>query len=217
MIRVMIVDDHDIVREGLKMLLSLSSDIMVVAEASNGKEALDALALMSVDVVLTDVKMPIMDGLETTKTIKKLYPEVKVIILTTFNDDSYIFDGLKNGANGYVLKDIKSDDIIKGIKTVYNGNALLQPEVAAKVVKELGSVKTTVSPMSKTTHLADTLTPREMEIAKLIAHGKSNRDISKLLYITEGTVRNHITNILSKLELKGRTQIAIYIGNNGIK
>lgn len=217
MIKVMIADDHDIVREGLKMLLSLSSDISVVAEVSNGKEALDALALQPVDVVLTDVKMSVIDGLKTTKTIKELYPDVKVIILTTFNDDSYIIDGLRNGASGYILKDIKSDDLIKGIKTVYDGNALLQPEIATKVVKELGFARLSTIPKPCTAHLIDKLTPREIEITNLIAQGKSNRDISKLLYITEGTVRNHVTNILVKLELRDRTQIALYISSSGLK
>lgn len=135
MIRVMIVDDQALIREGLKMMLSICSDIEVVGEAVNGREAIDKLKKISADIVLMDIRMPVMNGVEAVKIIKEMYIKTKVIILTTFNEDEYIFEGLKNGADGYILKDVKSDEIIKSIKTVYSGNIMLHPEVATKVVK----------------------------------------------------------------------------------
>lgn len=210
MIRVLIVDDQNLIREGLQMLLSLCHDIEVIGEAANGKEALQIVETKRPDIVLMDIRMPIMDGVEATKLINEKYPDVKVIILTTFNEDEYIFEGLKNGAKGYILKDVKSDEVIKGIKTVYEGNVLLQPEIATKVVKVFNSINRDRE-MDIMEGKVEKLTPRETEIAKLVAKGLSNKDISKKLFITEGTVKNHITRILGKLELRDRTQLAIYI------
>lgn len=215
MIKVMIVDDQALIREGLQMILSLYNDIDIVGEAFNGQHALDIIKNINPDVVLMDIRMPIMDGVEATKIIKEKYPHIKVIILTTFNEDEYIFEGLKNGADGYILKDIKSEEIVKAIKEAYKGNVLLQPEVAKKVVKSFNNLNKN----NKTTKQAEfeellkDLTQREIEIAKLIAEGKSNKEISRELFITEGTVKNHLTKILNKLELKNRTQLALLINN----
>lgn len=213
MIRVMIVDDQALIREGLKMILSICSDIEVIGEASNGREAVEKLKEFIPDIILMDIRMPVMDGVEAARLIKERYKCIKIIILTTFNEDEYIFEALKNGADGYILKDVKSDEIIKGIKTVYNGNILLQPEVATKVVKALNTVQK-VSDGKKPIEdgkIIEELTPRELEIAKLVAKGKSNREICDELFLTEGTVKNHLSKILSKLELRDRTQLAIYI------
>lgn len=209
MIRVMIVDDQALIREGLKMMLSICSDIEVVGEAVNGREAIDKLKKISADIVLMDIRMPVMNGVEAVKIIKEMYIKTKVIILTTFNEDEYIFEGLKNGADGYILKDVKSDEIIKSIKTVYSGNIMLHPEVATKVVKALNNKGKDEYSINKDS--IEELTPRELEIARLVASGRSNREICEELYLTEGTVKNHLSKILGKLELRDRTQLAIYI------
>lgn len=216
MINVMIVDDQSIIREGLSMMLSLCPDISVVLEAANGKEAIGKLNELNVDVVLMDIRMPIMNGVEATKIIKEKYPDIKVIILTTFNEDEYIFQGLKNGADGYILKDVKSDEIVKGIKTVYAGNVLLQPEVAVKVVKAFNSITSTQENIDYDIALGKKfkeLTPRELEIAKLVSKGKSNKEIGEILFITEGTVKNNLTRIMDKLNVRDRTQLALAIKN----
>ncbi len=210
MIRVMIVDDQALIREGLKMMLSICSDIEVAGEASNGKEAIERLRDTQVDVVLMDIRMPVMDGVEAVRRIKEMYRRVRVIILTTFDEDEYIFEGLKNGADGYILKDVKSDEIINGIKTVYSGNILLQPEITTKVVRALNSINIDREKDERRTVIEE-LTPREMEVAMLVARGKSNREICDELFLTEGTVKNHLSKILGKLELRDRTQLAIYI------
>lgn len=215
MIKVMIVDDQALIREGLQMILSLYNDIDIVGEAFNGQHALDIIKNINPDVVLMDIRMPIMDGVEATKIIKEKYPHIKVIILTTFNEDEYIFEGLKNGADGYILKDIKSEEIVKAIKEAYKGNVLLQPEVAKKVVKSFNNLNKNnkLTKQAEFEDLLKDLTQREIEIAKLIAEGKSNKEISRELFITEGTVKNHLTRILNKLELKNRTQLALLINN----
>ncbi|WP_432662954.1 response regulator transcription factor [Wukongibacter baidiensis] len=218
MIKVMIVDDQGLIRDGLKMILSLSEDIEVVTEAINGKEAIDKLGMIETDIILMDIRMPEMDGVEATRVIKERYPRTKIIILTTFNEDEYIFEGLKNGADGYILKDVKSDEIIRAVKEVHKGNVLLQPEIATKVVKAFNSMNTGREEKENEEdlkYLRD-LTRREIEISELVAEGKSNKEIGKELFITEGTVKNHLTRILSKLELRDRTQLALYI-NKGIK
>lgn len=216
MIKVMIVDDQGLIRDGLKMILSLSDDIEVIEEAVNGQEAIDILSSMEPDIILMDIRMPIMNGVEATKIIKEKFPKVKILILTTFNEDEYIFQGLKNGADGYILKDVKSDEIINAIKEVNKGNVLLHPEIATKVVKAFNSINNhnTIYDNKEIKRTLNDLTPREMEISKLVAQGKSNKEISKELFITEGTVKNHLTRILSKLELRDRTQLALYIKNN---
>lgn len=208
----MIVDDHDIVRQGLKMIFSLSSELKVIAEASNGKQTLELLKNNKPDVILMDIRMPVMNGVDSVKKIKQLYPDIKVIILTTFNEDDYVFQGLRNGADGFILKDLKSDEIIKGIKEVYEGNILLQPEIATKVVKQFNRKKRKISLSdSNIKKTLSCLTPREKEIALLVASGRTNKEISDELYITEGTVRNHITKIFDKLEIRDRTQLALFI------
>lgn len=207
MIKVMIVDDQALIREGLNMMLSLYENIEIVDEASNGQDAIDKLESEEVDVVLMDIRMPVMDGVEATKIIKKRYPNSKILILTTFNEDEYIFQGLNYGADGYILKDVSSKELVKGIETVYEGNVLLQPEVATRVVS---AMKNNVIYKSDDVVLKE-LTPREREIAYLVSEGRTNKEISETLYITEGTVKNHITKILDKLEIRDRTQLALII------
>jgi DNA-binding NarL/FixJ family response regulator len=206
----MLADDQEIVREGIKMILSLDDEISITGEAGNGRELLGLIERDIPDVVLMDIRMPGLDGVEATKIIKQKYPEVRVIILTTFNEDEYIFKGLKNGADGYILKDSGSDDIIKAIKTAHHGNILLNPEVAAKVVRALNASDNKEHRENNEKSLG-LLTPRELEVARLVAEGKNNREIGNQLFLTEGTVKNYVTRILEKLELTSRTEIAIYL------
>ena len=217
MINIILVDDQKIVREGIKMILSLEEEINIMDEAENGRQLLEILNDDKLpDVILMDVRMPIMDGVEATKIIKKNYKNIKVIILTTFNEDEYIFDGIKNGADGYILKDAGSDYIINAIKTVYSGNILLDTEVATKVVKAykvLSTDKQTPSALNKYKEKLDLLTQREMDVAKLVAQGKSNKDICNILFLTEGTVKNYLTKIFGKLELNSRTELALFINH----
>ena len=209
MIKVLIVDDQALIREGLNMMLSLYSEIEIVGEAANGKEAFEILEGKEVDIILMDIRMPIMNGVEATKIIKEKYPHIKILILTTFNEDEYIFEGLNNGADGYILKSVSSKELVSNIKTVYKGDILLHGEVAKTIASAMKVKKDTQGKED----ILKALTPREREIAELIGEGKSNNEISKILYITEGTVKNHVTNILNKLKLRDRTQLAILIKN----
>ena len=209
MIRVLIVDDQSLIREGLRMMLGIYDNIFVVDEAINGKEAIKALKYKEVDLILMDIRMPVMNGVEATKIIKENYPDIKILILTTFNEDEYIFEGLKNGADGYLLKDISSQELVRAIKTVYKGNVLLQPDVAKKILGSIGNNSTIQN--NKNEDIFKDLTKKEHEISLLIGEGKSNKEIAKILYIAEGTVKNHITKILDKLDLRDRTQLALLI------
>ena len=209
MIKVLIVDDQHLIREGLRMMLSLHDNISIIGEVDNGKEAVEILDNNEADLILMDIRMPVMDGVEATKHIKERYPHIKVLILTTFDEDEYILEALKNGADGYLLKDISSDELANAIDTVYKGNALLQPDILKKIVRKIDRKIDQKDNLVE--DIYDLLTKKEYEIALLIAKGKSNKEISSLLYITEGTVKNHVTNILGKLELRDRTQLALLI------
>lgn len=214
MINVILVDDQEIVRQGLKMILSLDEEITIIKEAENGMQLLEFLQDVHPDVILMDVRMPIMDGVEATKLVKEKYKDIKVIILTTFNEDEYIFEGIKHGADGYILKDAGSDYIIKAIKTAYNGNILLDPEVATKIVRAYNLIannKQTPSALYEYKNKLKMLTQREIDVARLVAQGKNNKDICNILFLTEGTVKNYLTKIFEKLELTSRTELALFI------
>ena len=206
MIRVLIVDDQALIREGLSLMLDLYGEIEIAGEASNGKEAIEFVEREEVDVILMDIRMPVMDGVEATKVIKEKHPNIKIIILTTFNEDEYIFKGLKNGADSYILKDVSSKELVNIIKSVNSGGIMLHGDVAKTIASAVVDRKG-----DRKEDILKRLTPRELEIAKLIGEGKSNREISQMLYITEGTVKNYVTKILDKLELRDRTQLALLI------
>lgn len=211
MIRIGIVDDQEILRQGMKMILSAQPDMEVVGEGANGQEGYRLCEAHTVDLLLMDIKMPVMDGVEATRRIKRDFPNVNVIILTTFDEDEYIFQALRFGASGYLLKDARPAKIVEAIRDVHSGGAMMQPQIAARVVEKFRS-------MDRKTGEADpriqTLTPRELEIVQLIGNGKNNREIADELFITDGTVKNHISSILVKLELRDRTQLAIFAVKN---
>lgn len=207
MIKVVIADDQTLFRQGLCTLLSVQTDIEVVGEASNGEEALLLIAEYAPDVVLMDVEMPILDGVATTRRIRQEYPDCQVVILTTFDNDDYVFEGLRAGALGYLLKDSPADKLVDAIRMASHGESFLQPSIATRVVSEFSRLAEIASQRKQT--LTDPLTPRETEILRLIAQGMTNIEIAQRLVITEGTVKNHITAILSKLEVEDRTQAAL--------
>ncbi|MBN1934323.1 MAG: response regulator transcription factor [Anaerolineae bacterium] len=206
-IRVLLVDDQALFREGLRTLLSVQPGIQVVGEAGNGQQAIEQTRALCPDVVLMDLRMPILDGVAATRQLKSSCPESQVIVLTTFDDDEYIFDGLRAGAVGYLLKDVSSDTLIEAIHAAARSESVLQPSVAAKVVAQFARLAGQVH--SSREALIEPLSDREMEVLRLIAHGQSNREIAETLFITQGTVKNHITNILGKLDVRDRTQAAI--------
>ena len=209
MIKLLLADDQDILTEGLKLILGAEEDIEIVGTANNGKKAYELCRIRKPDLVLMDIQMPEVNGVEATAMIKKDFPQTKIIVLTTFNDDEYIYDALKNGASGYLLKDTSPTDILKAVRTVYNGGALIQSEVAVKVIDKFSQLaKETVDKHIDTR--VELLTDREIEICRLIAEGKNNKEIADELFLSQGTVKNHITKILIKLDLRDRTQLAIF-------
>lgn len=215
MIKVVIVDDQDILKEGLKMILGNEDDINICGLASNGMEAYDVCKKQIPDVILMDIKMPVMNGVDATKKIKRDFPETKVIVLTTFNDDEFIYDALKYGASGYLLKDASPKEIESAIRTVYNGGALIQPNVARKVIDKFSKMASEKQAI-KLDKRVELLTKREMDICRLLGQGKNNKEIAKELFLSEGTIKNHITNILNKLDLRDRTQLAIFSVKNDL-
>lgn len=207
-IRLLLVDDQALFREGLHVLLSVQPDFEVVGEASNGQEALRQAERLQPDIVLMDLRMPILDGVAATRQLRAILPDCRVIVLTTFDDDEYVFDGLRAGAIGYLLKDVPSEKLYEAIRTAARGESFLQPSIAAKVVSEFARLTQRPIPSS---HMAiEQLSEREVEILHFIEKGASNKEIARELVLAEGTVKNHVTNILSKLGLRDRTQAAIY-------
>lgn len=213
MIKILLADDQDILTEGLKLILGAEEDIEITGTANNGRKAYDLCRLRKPDVVLMDIQMPEVNGVEATAMIKKDFPQIKIIVLTTFNDDKYIYDALKNGASGYLLKDTSPTEILRAVRTVYNGGALIQSEVAVKVIDQFSQLaKETVDK-----HIdpkAELLTDREIEICRLIAEGKNNQEIAEELFLSPGTVKNHISRVLIKLDLRDRTQLAVFTIRN---
>jgi DNA-binding NarL/FixJ family response regulator len=207
-IRVLLVDDQALFREGLETLLSVHEDIQVVGQASNGQEGVEVAARVQPDVVLMDVRMPILDGVGATRRLKKALPQCRVIVLTTFDDDEYVFDALRAGAVGYLLKDVDSARLVEAIHATARGESILQPSVAAKVITEFTRVSSMV-PAAHMERLIEPLSDRESEILAWIATGASNKEIANQLFIAEGTVKNHVTHILEKLGVRDRTQAAL--------
>ncbi len=200
-IRVLIADDQRLMREGLATLLSLAPDMRIVAQASDGAEAITRARELQPDVILMDVQMPNLDGIAATKTIRAELPRTQIIILTTFDDDEYLFSGLRAGACGYLLKDIPSEQLAEAIRAARRGDSPISPNVARKLVNAV-----TQLPRASTAPLADPLSEREREVLRLMACGMSNKEIAEQLVIAEGTAKNHVSNILSKLDARDRAQ-----------
>lgn len=203
----MLVDDQRLMREGLRTLLELEPGFQVVGEAGHGQEALELYGTARPDVVLMDVRMPEMDGVEATRHLVQRWPQCRVIILTTFDDDEYVFDGLRAGALGYLLKDVSIQELAEAIRTVMAGGVLIEPSVARKVVAEFARMTATAP--RRASELDGSLSEREVEILRLLAQGLSNREIAQRLYLAEGTVKNYVTNILGKIDARDRTQAAL--------
>jgi len=213
-IRILLVDDQALFREGLRTLLSIHPDLEVVGEAANGEEALRLAGDLHPDVVLMDLRMPVLDGVTATRRLSAARPGCRVIVLTTFDDDEYVFEGLRAGAMGYLLKDTPSEKLVEAIRTVARGESFLQPSVAAKVVAEFARLSE--RPQPAPADLPEALSERELEILRLVAAGASNKEIADRLVIAEGTVKNHITSILGKLAVRDRTQAALKAQQMGL-
>ncbi len=215
MIRIIIADDQEILRESLKVILGSHEDIEVVGLASDGFEVLNILNYQMADIILMDIRMPHMDGVYCTKAVKEKYPQVKVVILTTFDDDDFVFSALKYGASGYLLKDVSMDELYQDIVTIYKGGALINPDIATKVFNMFSKMsKNNFTIQVDRSNLQD-ITKPEWKVIQLVGCGYSNKEIAQKLFLSEGTVRNYLSSILSKLNLRDRTQVAIWAVQTG--
>ncbi len=212
-IRILIADDQALFREGLRTLLSVQPDFEVVGEASNGEEAVRLAVQYQPTVVLMDVRMPVMDGVAATKRLKSVLPDSRVIVLTTFDDDESVFDGLKAGAVGFLLKDVSSEKLNEAIRATARGDYFLLPSITAKVVAEFSRLAKATLQVQEG---SNPLSGREIEILGLVSEGLSNREIASRLVISEGTVKNHLTNILAKLDARDRMQATLKAKELGI-
>jgi DNA-binding NarL/FixJ family response regulator len=210
-IRVLVADDQSMVRAGFRMLLSGEPDIEVVAEASNGLEAVDKAARFDPSVVLMDIRMPELDGLEATRRILSADADARVLILTTFDLDEYIYEALRAGASGFVLKDDPPEQLLAAIRTIAQGDALLSPAVTKRVIEQFTRTSRATPPKA-----LDDLTERELDVFRLIARGLSNAEIARELYISDTTVKTHITHILQKLDLRDRVQAVVLAHEIGL-
>jgi DNA-binding NarL/FixJ family response regulator len=209
MIRVLIADDHHVVRRGLLFFLKTQKDIEVVGEAKNGIEAVDLVESLKPDIVLMDLVMPEMDGIEATKKIKKKWPEIHVVMLTSFSDKDHVLPAIEAGAAGYQLKDIEPDDLVSSIRKVMRGESILHPVATTQLEESLKEEE-------NLPHIKNPLTPRERDVLAELTKGKSNREIASSLFVTEKTVKTHISNIFTKLQVQDRTQAALYAVKHGL-
>jgi DNA-binding NarL/FixJ family response regulator len=211
MIRVLLVDDQPLFRQGLADLLALNEDLEIVGEANHGEEAIASATLLQPDVILMDIRMPVCDGVEATRVIHQTYPWIKIMVLTTFDEDEYIWRSLQAGALGYILKSTPSPQVANAIRTLYLGHSQLGPTIASKVFERLqppASSEPTLLPEADS--LLERLNHRELEILQHMRHGRNNREIAERLHLSEGTIKNYITTLLSKLNLRDRTQAALW-------
>jgi len=209
-ITVLLVDDHAVVRQGVRIFLETQADLSVVGEAGSGEEAVALAAQHVPDIVLMDLIMPDMDGVETTRRVKQVSPRSQVVVLTSYHEDEHIFPALKAGALSYVLKDLSAQELAEAVRKAAKGEALLHPRVASRVIKELqGRREEGINPFTE-------LSERELEVLKLIADGMSNAEMAAKLVLSEKTIKGHVSNILGKLHLADRTQAAVYAWREGV-
>ena len=211
MIRILICDDQELVCEGLKAILGTSNLVEVIGLAYNGLEALDFLEKNEVDVVLMDLKMPILNGIQTTKQIKEKYPSVHILVLTTYDADQWVLDAIRYGADGYMLKDAPRERLLQAIEEVNIGKTPVDSKVAGILFEQITKI-----PQKSPTTIGSNLTEREHEVLLLISHGKSNAEIAESLFLSEGTVRNYVSSILEKLDVTDRTQAAVIAIRSGL-
>ena len=212
----MIVEDQELIRQSLEIMLSGQPDLEVAGTAVNGREAVELAAKLIPDVILMDIRMPELNGVQCIAIIKEKFPQIKIIVLTTFDDDEYVFDALKNGASGYLLKGISLKELIEAIRTVVKGGALINPNIASTVVRLFSQMAHADYRIKVEDNALHDLNQNELKIIQLIGIGLSNKEITDKLKLSEGTVRNYISSILGKLDLRDRTQIAIFAVQAGV-
>jgi DNA-binding NarL/FixJ family response regulator len=213
MIRVIVADDQALVRGGLKMILEAQRDITVVAEAADGVQAVDLATRLHPDVVLMDIRMPRLDGIDATRRLVEVAPQTRIVILTTFGLDRYVYEGLQAGASGFVLKDSPPSELVHAVRVVAGGEVLLSPAITAKLIA------TYVQRHPDAEHRSErmqTLSPREMEVLRLVVDGKSNSEVAAALFLTENTVKTHMTRIMQKLDVRDRVQAVVYAYESGL-
>lgn len=214
MIRIMIVDDQSLIRDGLAMILNLRPELEVVGTASDGDEVVQKVKQLQPEIILMDIRMPRMNGVEGNRLVREKFPYIKVLMLTTFSDSELIFEALEQGASGYLLKDMETDAIAQAILTVHSGGVVLPQDITAQIIEELKKTKVAVE--CNPPEQLKQLTEREVDVLRAIGLGLNNKEIAEKLFITEGTVKNHVSNLISKLELRDRTQAAIYAVRYGV-
>lgn len=215
MIKVLIADDQELIRQGLQIILAIEKDIEIIDTVTNGLEVVRSVRKVRPDVILMDIRMPEMDGVVCTQIIKENYPDIKIIILSTFDDDEYVYNALKYGASGYLLKGISSKELADAIRKVHHGTAMINEDIASKVVKLFSEMARTNIAIQVDERQTAELKTTEWQIIALVGSGLSNKEIAAKLNLSEGTVRNGLSNILSKLDLRDRTQLAIWAVQTG--
>lgn len=210
MIKVLIADDQELIRQSLQIVLDSRENLQVTDAVANGQEVVASVRREKPDVILMDIRMPKMDGVQCTKIIKEHYPQIKIIILTTFDDDEFVYNALKYGASGYLLKGISMDGLAAAIETVYSGQAMINPDIATKVLKLFSRMAQADYSIQISESQVAELTKTEWKIIEKVECGSSNKEIAEKLSLSEGTVRNYLSNILNKLDLRDRTQLAIW-------
>lgn len=216
MIRVLIADDQELIRQSLSFVLDAQADIAMVGTASNGREAIELVRKEKPDVVLMDIRMPEVDGVECTRLIKTAYPQIKVIILTTFNDDEYVFGALRYGASGYLLKGVSVEELANAVREVVRGGSIIMPGVASKALEMFARMARGSMQIPVDTQQTASLQENEWKVIREVGCGKSNKEIAAALCLSEGTVRNYLSSVLSKLDLRDRTQLAIWAVQTGV-
>lgn len=215
-IKIVIADDQELIRDSLKIILSANTDMEVTGMAADGREVIRLVRSVKPDVILMDVRMPEMDGVSCTQIIKENYPQIKIIILTTFDDDEYVYNALKYGASGYLLKGVSMAELSSAIRTVYSGKAMINPDIAVKVMRLFSQMAKSNFGINVDNRYEESISHTEWKVIKQVGYGRSNKEIASELNLSEGTVRNSLSSILGKLDLRDRTQLAIWAVQTGV-